>query len=291
MCSKILPNKNKLTSVLICVRNSEKIIKKTLLSIKKNQPNEIILIDGSSTDKTVKIAKKFTNKIFYDNGLNLGLAKNIGLQHVKNPYLVMLGPDDILENNFISKAVNEIESSSKKTFGLLAPKTIKNAKNFYEKGQNAIYKLSTRYTLRTIGVPCIIKMKCLKYTNFDKSFSANEDTDLSERLHRKGYIAKWGLKFKCFEFEKLDRLKFYKRYTWYGRGDFNFCKKWIHKDINVSIRHFFHPFLTYFLKYGFYFLRKGYFKFFLFTSLCAFLRYYGFFCELKKTSLNFIKKK
>ena len=57
--------KKKITfSIITPVLNSDRFIKKTLLSIKRQsfQNFEHIIIDGGSTDKTLKIIKKYRNK-------------------------------------------------------------------------------------------------------------------------------------------------------------------------------------------------------------------------------------
>ena len=45
-------------SVIICTRNAESTLSDCIFSVKKNKPAEIILIDGNSTDNTVRIAEK-----------------------------------------------------------------------------------------------------------------------------------------------------------------------------------------------------------------------------------------
>ena len=46
-------------SVVVCSKNEETRIKKCLSAIVKNKPNEIIMLDGGSLDRTVEYAKKF----------------------------------------------------------------------------------------------------------------------------------------------------------------------------------------------------------------------------------------
>jgi len=60
--SKIMP----LVSVIITTKNEEKHIENLLQSIKrKTYKNiEIILVDNYSTDKTIEIARKYTDKIY-----------------------------------------------------------------------------------------------------------------------------------------------------------------------------------------------------------------------------------
>ena len=58
-------------SVVVCGKNEEKKISQCLNSILNNNPDEIIYIDGNSRDKSVKLAKKFTNKIYIRKNSNL----------------------------------------------------------------------------------------------------------------------------------------------------------------------------------------------------------------------------
>jgi len=58
--------KNPTVSVIVPTLNEEKYLEKTLLSIKAQTiktPYEIIVSDGNSKDNTIKIAKKYVNKM------------------------------------------------------------------------------------------------------------------------------------------------------------------------------------------------------------------------------------
>ena len=61
-------------SVVITTFNSEATIEDTLKSV-ENIANEIIVVDGTSTDGTVKIVSKYTNRIFIREN-HLMLNKN-----------------------------------------------------------------------------------------------------------------------------------------------------------------------------------------------------------------------
>ncbi len=89
---KILPNKDKSyskISIVVPSFNSGKFIERTILSIlNQNYPNlELIIIDGGSTDETLKTIKKYEKYIAYwvsekdrgqSDGLNKGFSKSTG---------------------------------------------------------------------------------------------------------------------------------------------------------------------------------------------------------------------
>jgi len=81
-------------SVVISAYNEEKIIEDCLKSVKF--ADEIIFLDNSSTDGTVKIAAKYTSKIFKqdNNPFSIDLQKNIGFEKAKNEWILSLDADE-----------------------------------------------------------------------------------------------------------------------------------------------------------------------------------------------------
>ena len=113
--------KNKI-SLVITYRNEENSIKKTLQKIitQRKKPDEVILINSGSTDKSSKIVEDFiekNNKNYQINFKNFALdtnfpstSKNLGIQVAKNDLIAFmdcgLNFDDCwLENqlNFLKK--------------------------------------------------------------------------------------------------------------------------------------------------------------------------------------------
>lgn len=74
-------------SIIIRSKNEEAWIEKTLFALKNQicEDKEIILVDNGSTDKTIKIAKKFHCKIinYYTKKYNYSKALNIGIKKSK----------------------------------------------------------------------------------------------------------------------------------------------------------------------------------------------------------------
>lgn len=71
--------KNVSISVVVCTKNEEKYIKACMkaLSSQLEKP-EIIIVDAHSKDRTVKIAKRYADKILYDHGKGVSDARNQG---------------------------------------------------------------------------------------------------------------------------------------------------------------------------------------------------------------------
>ncbi len=95
-------------SVVVCAKNKEKNIESCLnaLNLQEIRP-EIIVVDIHSTDKTVKIAKKYTKKIFYaDNFIE---ARNIGCQKSKHEIVAYCTADAVPPKNWTKNILKLIK--------------------------------------------------------------------------------------------------------------------------------------------------------------------------------------
>lgn len=89
-------------SIVIASYNSEVTLGKVLLSIRQQSYQagklEILVIDGGSTDNTVKIAKKFNAKIYKNPKRDQVYGKFIGYKNANGKYLLLIDSDEVLEN-------------------------------------------------------------------------------------------------------------------------------------------------------------------------------------------------
>ncbi len=103
-------------SIIIPTLNCEKALKECLHSIKnQNYPRkkiEIIIIDGGSKDDTLKISRKYTNKIFSNPLKTAEAGKAIGVKKAKNDLLAFIDSDNILpDKNWFRKMIKPFEDS------------------------------------------------------------------------------------------------------------------------------------------------------------------------------------
>lgn len=104
-------------SAVIAVKNEEKRIKDCLESLK--WVGEIIIIDHHSTDNTIKICKKYTNKIFKCDGGPKGLIeynKNFGFRKAMGDWILSIDADEVISPALQTEIINAIQKNNKAGF-------------------------------------------------------------------------------------------------------------------------------------------------------------------------------
>ena len=103
-------NKKSCVTVVTVVKNSERFIEKTILSVLNQTFNDFdyIIIDGGSVDKTKKIINKYKKKIknfFFikDNGIYE--AMNLGIKESFSEWIIFLNSGDIFYNKNVLKNI------------------------------------------------------------------------------------------------------------------------------------------------------------------------------------------
>jgi len=113
-------NKNML-SVVVSVFNGEKVLDECLKSVSWAQ--EIIIVDNSSTDKTLEIAKKYTDKIFTKpNNLMLNVNKNFGFSKATEEWILCLDSDEIIAPELAEEIKSKILSPKSTINGYWIPR-------------------------------------------------------------------------------------------------------------------------------------------------------------------------
>ena len=109
-------NKKPLISIITVVYNDKIKLEETILSvIGQTYDNvEFIIIDGSSTDGTINIIKKYEDKIDYwvsEKDSGIFDAMNKGILASKGDYINFMNAGDFFtKNNLVSEVVNILDS-------------------------------------------------------------------------------------------------------------------------------------------------------------------------------------
>ena len=179
-------------SFIIPVKNSSATLDRTLKSILNQnlQENfEIIIVDNGSTDNTIEIASKYTDKIFSQPKLNVSGLRNFGAKNANGNILIFIDSDCVLDNDQISKASDYLK---REHVGLIGSKYHRSLKiNNFQKNLDLFFKLQNNSS-STDWLPSIFiiikKEDFFSLNGFDEHLVTCEDVDFGYRLKKKNKL-------------------------------------------------------------------------------------------------------
>ena len=189
-----------LVSIIIPSYNMAHFLPETLDSViaQKYSNFEALIIDDGSTDQTREVAQKYQKKdsrikYVYQENKGLGGARNTGINNATGELISTLDADDQYHPDFLSKTVDRLLSSNKKTVAV-APngnfylKGKKLARSFYQTFQTP-EKITLRNELEGNKIPSVGLMKkaIIKEVGLYRKIRQLEDYDLWLRLLLTGY--------------------------------------------------------------------------------------------------------
>jgi glycosyltransferase involved in cell wall biosynthesis len=101
-------------SVIVPTFNEEKTIENTLKALKNQtyKDFEIIVKDGGSTDTTIKIAKKYADKVVCRSDFSAADARNQGAEYAKGVFLVFVDADTELSEDMLERFASLLQNST-----------------------------------------------------------------------------------------------------------------------------------------------------------------------------------
>jgi|CXWL01.1.fsa_nt_gi glycosyltransferase involved in cell wall biosynthesis len=218
-------------SLVIPVFNESKTIADLIASIKAQtfQPDEVILVDGGSTDNTVEIINKLTGDSQYFRIIKAGRAmpgrgRNIGAEKADTEWIAFTDAGIKLDLNWLEYLVKKAEENPMATiiYGNYAPQI----NSFFDKCAAITYVPGVRQGLirgKSI-VSCLLKKKVWEKAGGFPDWRATEDLVFMEKAEAAGYqvgevpeaMAWWELRPNLYStFKKFD---LYSKYNvWVGR--------------------------------------------------------------------------
>ncbi len=101
-------------SAVIVTKDEEENIKDAIESVKDF--SEIIIIDSFSSDRTVEICKKYTDKIFQEEWRGYAKQKQLGIDRASMPWVLILDADERLTPELKAEVMNVMDNKGHSGF-------------------------------------------------------------------------------------------------------------------------------------------------------------------------------
>ncbi|MEM3612700.1 MAG: glycosyltransferase family A protein [Candidatus Bathyarchaeia archaeon] len=174
--------------VVVLTKNSERVLEKCLNSIYKNIPvNRLIIVDGYSTDSTLKIIEKFREKygnvvLLMDNGTR-GSARMKGIKEVKTEWFVFVDSDVVLCDKWFEKAKSIVADDVGGVWGIEIWEGIRNP---------IVLKLFLKITWKIFDLrggthDLLVRREALKDIDIPRNLHVFEDAFIKEWIEKRGY--------------------------------------------------------------------------------------------------------
>lgn len=148
-------------SALIIAKNEEKNIEDCLKSV--DWADEIILVDSKSTDKTIEIAKRYTDKIIEHDWQGYAFARDLSLKNANGEWIISLDADERVSAELKDEIQNLLQQENLKN-GYLIPR-----RNYF--------------------LDKVIKT-CFWYPDHQMRFFRKDSASVSQREVHEGFVVK-----------------------------------------------------------------------------------------------------
>jgi glycosyltransferase involved in cell wall biosynthesis len=190
--------------VVVLTKNSEHILDKCLISIYENVPvKNLIIIDGFSTDQTLKIINKINLKhgnvtVLKVNG-SRARAREKGMQQVSTEWFMFVDSDVILSQDWFRKAKKNVESNVGAVWGV----NIDVIPNMKAKHILKLQSLIARQCFRLRGGmhDTLIRREAVQGIRIPEELHAYEDAYIINWIQSKGYTTVVGENVYCLHFK------------------------------------------------------------------------------------------
>ncbi len=183
-------------SVVIPTLNEEEYIEDALSSLTNQfipKKYEIIICDGFSNDKTVEIAKKYADKIVYENKRTISAGRQTGAKAAEGDVIVCAGADVYVESDWLDVLTRPIfKKTHVASIGPVFPRDGNSVENAFSHAvlgplSKVLSRINTHFVIADNMALCAKTFRGIG--GFNPSLVTGEDTDLIMRMKKKGKIA------------------------------------------------------------------------------------------------------
>ena len=174
--------------VAILTMNSERMLRECINSVYKNVPvNNLIIIDGYSTDNTADIAKEFQEKYgnvnFIQQKGTRGTARQKAIQLVKSDWFMFVDSDVLLSKNWFAEAEKLVKDDVGAIWGIEIWSVLR---------ETRVLKLFERVTLKIFEKrggthDLLVRRKTVEDIKIPYQLHTYEDAYIKSWIDKKGY--------------------------------------------------------------------------------------------------------
>lgn len=211
-------------TIVIPAYNEEGCIEECLESIalQSEKPDEVIVVDNNSTDRTSEIARSFPFvKVIKEPEQGISYAHHAGFNIAKGDYIARIDADSVLTKNWVS-LVNNFYSSSKNQQSCLVGTGY---------AINLRFKVTSKYISNTAhivarvllghwalwGPNMVMPRECwdkIGAKTCEEKPSTYDDLDMSMHAHEEGYKIFWNRNIVVGV--RLRHLKTFRKFVYYN---------------------------------------------------------------------------
>lgn len=170
-------------SVVVPARDAEAMLDECLASIERQDPQEIIVVDGESTDRTREIARRHGATVLSDGGRGLPAARMLGARAASTRFVALVDADVVLPAGSLERLRHELVAGGYDA--IQAGLESVSGPGYW--GQALAHHHRSGRSKRWFGlVATVLERDTLLSFGFDPRFSSGEDIELRWRLRNAG---------------------------------------------------------------------------------------------------------
>ena len=212
-------------SVVICAKNEAQRIETCLKAVSAMGPEEIIVVDGSSTDETAQIAQRFTDRVIISTAGNLTSDRQIGIDAARHDLICMIDADHRPKADALDTLYQDLQDYA---LDVVQAGIRVEPISFWTRAENEAFEVFQQAPgprTSMIGAsPALYRRRVFDAVRYDPEVTGlNDDAGFFYALSQQ-HDMRFGVgETKVDQAHFGDAASYSKKFQWYGRMDASFC--------------------------------------------------------------------